>query len=102
MTGTAERETHYGMMSESIHGSWNGSVGWCLVRNADGSFSPFPHYHPTDVRHICPTLKFMNEPFRLWLQRIDAYDDGYREVLDWIDQVNLALFVKFDTFNDGL
>lgn len=55
----------YGMMSESIHGSWNESMDWCLIRNEDGSFSPFPHYHPADVRFISPTLKFTNEPFRL-------------------------------------
>ena len=29
----------YGMMSESIHGSWNESMDWCLAKNEDGSFS---------------------------------------------------------------
>ncbi|WP_372922625.1 DUF5677 domain-containing protein [Roseovarius sp.] len=91
----------YGMMSESIHGSWNESLDWCLVRNEDGTFSPYPFYHPADVRFICPTLKFTNKPFRLWLQRIDAYDDNLGSVLDWIERVNLALFRKFDTLYDG-
>lgn len=91
----------YGMMSESIHGSWNESMDWCLIRNEDGSFSPFPHYHPADVRFISPTLKFTNEPFRLWLQRIDAYDEGFRGILDWVERVNVTLFRKYDALYDG-
>jgi len=91
----------YGMMSESIHGSWNESLDWCLARNEDGTFSTYPFDHPADVRFICPTLKFTNKPFRLWLQRIDAYDDNLRGVLDWIERVNLALFRKFDDLYDG-
>lgn len=91
----------YGMMSESIHGSWNESLDWCLARNEDGTFSPYPFHHPADVRFICPTLRFTNKPFRLWLQRIDAYDDNLRGVLDWVERVNLALFRKFDALYDG-
>lgn len=60
----------YGMMSESIHGSWNESMDFCLVRNEDGSFPPFPFSHPADVRYVSPTIKFTNGPFRLWLKRI--------------------------------
>ncbi len=91
----------YGMMSESIHGSWNESMDWCLTRNEDGTFSAYPFYHPADVRFICPILKFTNKPFRLWLQCIEAYDDNLRGVLDWIERVNLALFSKFDALYDG-
>lgn len=86
----------YGMMSESIHGSWNESMDWCLVKNEDGTFSTFPFYHPADIRYVTPTLRFTNRPFRLWLQRIDAYDENLRGVLDWIERVNAALYKKFD------
>ena len=86
----------YGMMSESIHGSWNESIDWCLHRNNDGSFSAYPFSHPADIRYVSPTLKFTNRPFRLWLARIDAEDEYLKAQLDWIERVNVALFRKFD------
>ncbi len=91
----------YGMMSESIHGSWNESMDWCLVRNDDGTFSPYPFYHPADIRYVTPTLRFTNRPFRLWLQRIEAYDQDLCNLLDWVERVNTALFRKFDDKYDG-
>jgi hypothetical protein len=86
----------YGLMSESIHGSWNESMDWCLSKNADGSFTSYPFHHPADIRYVTPTLRFTNRPFRLWLQRIDAYDDDLGRLLDWVERVNNTLFVKFD------
>jgi Family of unknown function (DUF5677) len=86
----------YGMMSESIHGSWNESMDWCLVRNEHGTFSPYPFHYPADIRFVTPTLRFTNRPFRLWLQRIDAYDESLRGLLDWVERVNTALFRQFD------
>ncbi len=91
----------YGMMSESVHGSWNDSMDWHLIKNDDGTFSTFPFSHPADIRYVTPTLRFSNRPFRLWLQRIDAYDDNFKDLLDWVERVNTALFVKFDESYDG-
>jgi hypothetical protein len=91
----------YGMMSESIHGSWNESLDFCLHRNKDGTFSPFPFYHEADIRYVSPTLRFCNPPFRLWLKRIEADDKYLMDVLDWVDRVNTALFKKFDEQYDG-
>lgn len=91
----------YGMMSESIHGSWNESMDFCLARNVDGTFSPYPFYHPPDVRFITPIMRFTNKPFRLWLERIDANDESLRVTLDWMERVNTALFKKFDQLYDG-
>lgn len=48
----------YGMMSESVHGSWTESLDWCLSRNEDGTFSVFPFFHPPDIRFVSPTLRF--------------------------------------------
>lgn len=92
----------YGMMSETIHGSWNESMDWCLVKNDDGTFSPYPFHHPADIRYITPMLKFINRPFRLWVKRVEI-DDGehFTRLLDWIDQVNAALYMKFDQHYDG-
>jgi len=91
----------YGMMSESIHGSWNESMDWCLQKNEDETFSVYPFYHEADVRYICPTLKFCNESYRLWLRRIDCEDENMTNVLDWIERVNDRIFMIFDQKYDG-
>jgi Family of unknown function (DUF5677) len=91
----------YGMMSESIHGSWNESMDWCLIKKEDGTVSSYPFHYPADIRYVTPTLRFTNKPFRLWLQRIDAYDENLRNVLDWVERVNTALFTQFDEKYDG-
>ena len=90
----------YGMMSESIHGSWNESMDWGLVKNDDGTFSPYLFSHPADIRFVTPTLRFTNKPYRLWLQRIDANDEGLCNLLDWVERVNATLFMKFDDMYD--
>lgn len=91
----------YGMMSESIHGSWNESMDWCLQKNEDSTFSVYPFYHEADVRYICPTLKFCNESYRLWLERIDCLDENMINVLDWVERVNTRIFMIFDQKYDG-
>lgn len=90
----------YGMMSESIHGSWNESLDWCLTNEPDGTYKPNLFSYPADVRFLAPTVKFANPPFRLWLERIDALDDNLRGVLDWIEKVNATLFYRFDALFD--
>ena len=47
----------YGMLSESIHGSWNESMDWCLSRNDDGTFSTYALYE--DVAEILDILSRM-------------------------------------------
>jgi hypothetical protein len=91
----------YGMLSESIHGSWNESMDWGLVRNDDGTFSAFTDYHPADIRYVTPIVNFTIKPFRMWLQRIDAYDDNLKGTMDWIERVNTRLFLTFDSLYDG-
>jgi hypothetical protein len=72
-----------------------------LVRNDDGTFGPFPFFQPADIRFVTPALRFSNPAYRLWLQRIDAYDDTVAATLDWIEKVNSALFRRFDELFDG-
>lgn len=91
----------YGMMSESIHGSWNESMDWCLQKNEDSTFSVYPFYHEADVRYVCPALKFCNESYRLWLERIDCLDENMINVLDWVERVNTRIFMIFDQKYDG-
>jgi hypothetical protein len=91
----------YGMMSESVHGSWNDSLDWCLSRNEDGTFSTFPFFHPPDIRFVSPTLLFSNPPYELWLKRIEADDPFLIDVLAWIHRFNTVLFYRFDELYDG-
>lgn len=90
----------YGMMSESIHGSWNESLDWCLTKEDDATYKANLFSYPADIRFVTPTLKFTTTPFRLWLERIDCYDDNTRGLMDWIEKVNTALFMKFDSLFD--
>lgn len=92
----------YGMMSESIHGSWNESMDWCLQKNEDNTFTVYPFYHGADVRLICPTIQFCNEPYRMWLDRIDCQDEYLSGVLDWVERVNTRIFMIFDQKYDGV
>jgi len=91
----------YGMMSESIHGSWNESMDWGLVRNDDGTFSAFTDYHPADIRFMAPIVKFTTKPFTFWLQRIDVSDSDLQSTVDWIERVNNRLFLTFDALYNG-
>ncbi len=90
----------YGMMSESIHGSWNESMDWCLFKNEDGTFSTNPFSAPADVRYVTPILGFTNKAFVLWLKRIDAHDENFERLLRWVERVNFALYEKFDALYD--
>lgn len=91
----------YGMMSESIHGSWNESMDYSLVRNDDETFSAFTDYHPADIRFMVPVAHFTIRPFRMWLQRIEAFDENIEQTLDWIERVNTRLFQAFDAIYAG-
>jgi Family of unknown function (DUF5677) len=91
----------YGMMSESVHGSWNESMDWGLVRNDDATFSAFTDFHPADIRFMVPILKFTIRPFRMWLERIDCYDGNIKGTMDWIERVNTRLFLTFDGLYAG-
>lgn len=92
----------YGMMSESIHGSWNESIDWCLVKEDDGTFKANPFPFPADIRFVSPTLRFTNKPYRLWLQRIDAYDENMEQLLNWVEKLNTVIFKKFDEAFDDM
>lgn len=90
----------YGMMSESIHGSWNEYLDWCLINRPDGTYNPNLFSYPADVRFLVPIIQFTNGAFRLWAQRIDVYDDNTRQLLDWIDKVGRASFHAFERMFD--
>ena len=91
----------FGMMSENIHGSWNDSMDWCLIKNDDETFLANPFHHPADIRYVGPLLIYTNNAYRMWLKRIDAYDENFITLLDWIEAVNRTLYNCFDNKFDG-
>jgi len=90
----------YGMMSETVHCSWNDSLDWCLSKKEDDTFDVYPFYQPADIRYISPTLVFCNRPYKLWLQHIDIADTYVFEVLQWIENINSMIYVAFDNLYD--
>jgi len=74
----------FGIMSESVHCSWNDSMDWCLQRKEDGTFSIYPFFHPADIRYITPLLPFCNESYALWLKRIEDVRTKRLSCLDYI------------------
>lgn len=88
----------FGMMSESIHCSWNDSIDWCLYRNDDGTFDAQPFSFPADIRFVSPTIHFCNRPYKMWLNHIGAANELV--ILDWIDKVNSIVYTSFDHLYD--
>ena len=75
-------------------------LDWCLTRNDDGTFGPYPFPHPPDVRYVTPLIRFTTPPYRLWLSRIDATSSNLLRVLAWVDKFNAVLFKRFDELYD--
>lgn len=86
----------YGMMSESIHCSWNEIMDFCLFKNDDGTFSINPLFCEADIRFVSPLVIFCLPSYKLWLQRIDIQDKYLDNTLIWIEKFNEVLFCKFD------
>ena len=61
----------YRMPSEALHGSWNESLEYDLVRNDDGTFKAHPFYPDADIRFVTPILRLCHEPYVLWLKRVE-------------------------------
>ena len=101
VAGSAEYPFVYGIMSESIHGSWNESMDRCLFRNDDGTFSAFTLYHRVDARVILPLVRYATPPYVLWTDRIRLLDDSLRETFDRIHDYSLSIFHKYDELYDG-
>jgi hypothetical protein len=91
----------YGMMSESIHGSWNESMDFCLHRHDENIFSCYPFYQEADIRFLSPTLRFTNRPYRMWLHRIDVKDEYLDSILEFIERLNEQIFRRFDAQYDA-
>ena len=101
VAGTAEYPFVYGILSESIHGSWNESMDWCLSRNDDGTFSAFALYHGVDARAILPLVRYATPAYVLWNDRIQLQDDSMRQTFDRIHDYCRLIYLKFEELYDG-
>ena len=91
----------YGMMSESIHGSWNESLDWSLWRNDDGTFSAHAIYTEVDARLILPLVSYATPPYMLWMEKIQLLCESLENTLKRIDEISSTVFFKFDELYDG-
>ena len=101
VAGPAEYPFVYGIMSESIHGSWNESMDWCLSRNDDDTFSAFASFVGVDARALLPLVRYATPPYALWIERIQLQDDSLRQTLDRIQDYSRTIYFKFDELYDG-
>jgi hypothetical protein len=65
-----------------------------LTRNADGTFCVRPEDPEVDPRVVAAILRLCDEPYRLWLKRIDAESTYLTHTLNWIRTTNTRLFEK--------
>ena len=91
----------YGMMSESIHGSWNESMDWCLSRDDDDTFSAYALFVGVDARSILPLVRYATPPYALWIEWIELRDRSLRQTLDRIQHYARTIYFRFDKLYDG-
>ncbi len=91
----------YGMMSEAVHGSWNESMDWCLLRNDDGTFSAFALFVGVDARAMLPLVRYATPAYTLWIERIGLPNEPLPQILDRIEDYSLTIYLKFDELYDG-
>ena len=91
----------YGMMSESLHGSWNDSMDWCLSRNENGSFSAFALFVGVDARAMLPLVRYATPAYALWIERTRPWEESVRQTLGRIQDYFDTIYSKFDQLYDG-
>ena len=101
VAGADEYPFVYGMMSESIHGSWNESMDWCLSQNDDGTFSAYALFVGVDARAILPLARYATPPYALWIERIELRDKSLQQTLDRIHHYAGMIYSRFDKLYDG-
>ena len=85
----------YGTASESVHGSWEDVRGYSLQGDVAGGYVPL--YEPLRVNagNVSTIVPFATLPFREWTKRVGLDDPYIRQVLDFVDKLNFALFEKY-------
>ena len=91
----------YGTFSDSVHGSWQDVLAFSLRGDVAQGYSP--QYEPLreSMGHVSLILPFATLPFREWVARVQLDDPYIKEVLDFVDKLNLKLFDKYGRLFHG-
>ena len=84
----------YGMLSESVHGSWQDVRSFSLRGNVSRGFVPLYEPLRVSVGHVSLIVLFATLPFREWAARVQL-DPHIEDVLDFVDKLNAVLFDKY-------
>ena len=79
-----EFTTGYGMASESIHGSWAGSLDYDLTRHAADHFLPDTSRVPIDTRTVVPMVRYVMLALTGWIDRKRLRDEVGQGVIEAI------------------
>ena len=90
----------YGMMSESLHGSWNESLDWSLSRNDDGTYSAFADFVSVDARSLLPLVRYSVPAYSLWVERLAIKDESLLQSFERINEYSTMLYRSFDNIYD--
>ena len=91
----------YGMLSESIHGSWQDVRSFSLYGNIARGFLPLYEPLRESIGHVSMFIPFAILPFREWAARVQLDDPYIDEVLGFVDKLNRGLFKKYDNLFYG-
>ena len=79
-----EFTTGYGMASESIHGSWAGSLDYDLTRHSDDYFLADTSRTPTDTRTVVPMVRYVMLALTEWIKRKQLHDEVGQGIVETI------------------
>ena len=85
----------YGILSESVHGSWQDVRSFSLRGNVARGFLSLYEPLRVSVGHVSLIVLFATLPFRGWAARVQLDDPYIEKVLDFVDKLNGRLFKKY-------
>ncbi len=91
----------YGILSESIHGSWNNSLDNNLIQKKDNTFLTYSLFKNADARSILPLIRYTMAPYVLWCKSIQLFDSSIDQTFNLIRDYSFLIFYKFDELFNG-
>ena len=91
----------YGMLSESVHGSWQDVRSFSLHGNVARGFLPLYEPLRESIGHVSMFIPFATMPFREWAARVQLDDPYIEKVLGFVEKLNIGLFMKYDNLFYG-
>ena len=91
----------YGMLSESVHGSWQDVRGFSLHGNVAQGFLPLYEPLRESIGHVSMFIAFATMPFQEWAARVQLDEPNIEIALGFVDKINRRLFKKYDNLLYG-